>query len=52
MFGMFPFGMGNMISFTSFTSFTSTKDGINGFNVTMGIVVSLILIKQITLIKI
>ena len=36
MFGMFPFGMGNMISFTSFTSFTSTKDGINGFNVTNG----------------
>lgn len=36
MFGMFPFGRGNMISFTSFTSFTSTKDGINGFNVTNG----------------
>lgn len=36
MFGMFPFGMGNIISFTSFTSITSTKDGINGFNVTNG----------------
>lgn len=36
MFGMFPFGGGNMISFTSFTSFTSTRDGINGFNITNG----------------
>ncbi len=36
MFGMFPFGNGNMISFTSFTSFTSTSDGINGFNITNG----------------
>lgn len=36
MFGMFPFGMGNMISFTSFTSFTSSTDGINGFNITNG----------------
>ena len=36
MFGMFPFGRGNMISFTSFTSITSTRDGINGFNITNG----------------
>lgn len=36
MFGMFPFGRGNVISFTSFTSFTSTNDGINGFNITNG----------------
>lgn len=36
MFGMFPFGRGNMISFTSFTSFTSTRDGMNGFNITNG----------------
>lgn len=34
MFGMFPLGRGNIISFTSFTSFTSTGNGINGFNVT------------------
>lgn len=36
MFGMFPLGRGNIISFTSFTSFTSTGNGINGFNVTNG----------------
>ena len=36
MFGMFPFGRGNMISFTSFTSITSTKNGINSFNITNG----------------
>ena len=36
MFEMFPFGRGNMVSFTSFTSFTSTKNGMNGFNITNG----------------
>lgn len=36
MFGLFPFGMGNMVSFTSITSFTNTGNGINGFNITNG----------------
>lgn len=36
MFGLFPFGMGNVVSFTSITSFTSIGNGINGYNITNG----------------